>query len=205
MEKKKKITVAVAVVLVVIFAAVALTLFLVKTKPLAELSSYAKATVYTGGTMNSGYTMTEDVNEDMDKKFRAELENCSYSLFQQMVTGKVDNFNLVKDGEDVVYTIEQLGEAGKGLYTDYDTSLPLVELSFGKEVTFTIGRSEYTFDTVQFLVADTEGQVREITCVAYTDADFDKADEETSELEYNVFRFYANTSSLYSFIQDNIA
>lgn len=203
MKKGTKIGITIGSVALVVIVALVLTLSLITTKPLENLASYQTARVYQNSTTN-GYPLTDNINKNKSDKLRSILKNCSYSVMQSIFSGRVDteNENYYKDGEVVEFTQTELTGEGAGLYTSYDTSLPKLKLSFDEVKKAKIGSKTYEFDSVEILVADTHGEIKEITCIAWNDKLFDRQDEETQEISFPVFKIHANTTDLYNFIKN---
>ena len=204
--KKKVITiVSIIVAIVLVLGGTVLTLSLIKTKPLESLADYKTATVYFGSSDAVGYDMTSSVNADKDKKFRAQLKECSFSVMQALLSGRTanDNAKYYDDGEPVTLTLDQLDYSSGGLYelssSIVDSTVARVVLAYSEEKTAKIGSKTYTFDHVQFLVPYTQGQIREVTVVAYTDSEM--FDEELDAPQFEVFKIQANTSPLYDFVK----
>lgn len=203
MKKGTKIGITIGSVALVVIIALVLTLSLITTKPLENLASYQTARVYQNSTTN-GYPLTDNINKNKSDKLRSILKNCSYSVMQSIFSGRVDteNENYYKDGEVVEFTQTELTGEGSGLYTSYDTSLPKLKLSFGEVKKAKIGSKTYEFDSVEILVADTHGEIKEITCIAWNDKLFEGGGEETQEISFPVFKIHANTTDLYNFIKN---
>ncbi len=204
MKKRIIIIVSIVVALVLVLGGVALTLSLIKTKPVEALSDYKTATVYFGSSDTVGYDMSSSVNSANDKKFRGQLKNCSFSAMQAFLSGRTanDNAKYYADGDPLTLTLDQLDYSAGGLYelssSIVDPTVARVVLAFAEEKTAKIGSKTYTFDHVQFLVPYTQGQIREVTVVAYSSSE--TFDEESDAPEFEVFKIQANTSPLYDFV-----
>lgn len=205
MKKGTKIGIIIGASLLVIVIALVLTLSLITTKPLEALASYKNAIVYQNSSTN-GYHIASDLagKEDKDKKLKSLLKDCSYSVIQSIFSGRTDtnNVNYYEDGEEVKFTQTELTGSGTGLYSKYDTSLPKLKLVFSEVKTAKIGSKTYEFDTVELLIANTHGEIREITCVAWNSEVFDKQTEETEFDGFTVFKIHANTTELYNFMMN---
>lgn len=205
MKKGTKIGIIIGASLLVIVIALVLTLSLITTKPLEALASYKNAIVYQNSSTN-GYHIASDLagKEDKDKKLKSLLKDCSYSVIQSIFSGRTDTNNVTyyEDGEEVKFTQTELTGSGTGLYSKYDTSLPKLKLVFGEVKTAKIGSKTYEFDTVELLIANTHGEIREITCVAWNSEVFDKQTEDTEFDGFTVFKIHANTTELYNFMMN---
>ncbi len=204
MKKGTKIGIIIGASVVVVIVAVVLTLSLITTKPLESLADYKNAIVYESSTDDTSFHMStaNGVNVQKDKKLRALLKGCSYSVIQSIFSGRTQTANEIyyEDGEEVKLTEKELEEEMTGLYSKYDTTLPKLRLSFDGVRKAKIGNATYEFDTVEILVANTHGEIREITCVAWDSTVFNLQDEETEFKGFNVFKIHANTTELYNFM-----
>ena len=205
MKKGTKIGISIGAIVLTAIVAVVLVLSLVTTKPLESLADYKNAIVYQDSTAN-GYHISSTLagKEENDKKLKGLLKNCSYSVMQSLFSGRVDTNNetYYEDGEVVEFTETELAGSGKGLYKKYDSSLPKLKLVFKDVKKAKIGNSTYEFDTVEILVADTHGEIREITCIAWDSTKFDLQDEEADPIGFPVFKIHANTTELYNFLMN---
>ena len=208
MKKSLKISLFITIPVVVIIATVITVMALVKTTPIKELSSYSYATIYKNST-SEGYQVGANVNSDDNADFKALVEDCSYSVLQSVFSGRVDldNEYYYDSGNEVGLKMENFLN-GKGLYdaSVADINVAKIKFTFSSVRTAVIGNAEYTFDTVEMLVPNTNGEIREVTAVAYTAIDFTVQDDngngesENEYKEYFVFKFHANTSALYAYI-----
>ncbi len=205
MKKRTKIGISIGAVVLVVIVALVLVFSLVTTKPLENLADYKKAIIYKNSDAN-GYHIASTLSgkQDKDKKLKNLLKDCSFSLMQSIFSGRTDtdNENYYEDGELVEFNQTELAGSGKGLYEKYDTTLPLLHLEFDEVKKAQIGSKSYTFDSVEILIANTYGEIRGITCIAWDSTVFDKQDENTEEQKFTVFKIHANTTDLYNFIMD---
>lgn len=205
MKKGTKIGIIIGASLLVIIIGLVLTLSLITTKPIESLASYKNAIIYQNSTTN-GYHVSANLagKEAKDKKLKSLLKNCSYSVIQSIFSGRTDTANetYYENGEEVKFTQEQLTGSGTGLYSKYDTNLPKLKLVFDGVRKAAIGSKTYEFDTVEILIANTYGEIREITCIAWNSEVFDKQTEETEFDGFSVFKIHANTTELYNFMMN---
>lgn len=208
MKKSLKISLFITIPVVVIIATVITVMALIKTTPIKELSSYSYATIYKNSS-SEGYQIGANVNSSKNDEFKALVEDCSYSVLQSVFSGRVelDNEYYYDSGAEVGLKMNNFLN-GKGLYDSSvaDKNVAKIKFTFSSVKTAMIGNAEYTFDTVEMLVPNTNGEIREVTAVAYTAADFTVQDDngngesENEYKEYYVFKFHANTSALYAYI-----
>jgi hypothetical protein len=123
---------------------------------------------------------------------------------QSIFSGRTqtENSNYYENGEVVKFTQTELTGSGTGLYSKYDKSLPKLKLVFDEVKKAKIGSKTYEFDTVEILVANTYGEIREIICIAWDSTKFDLQDEETEFEGFPVFKIHANTTELYNFMMN---
>ena len=206
MKKKTKIGISIGAVVVVAIVAVVLVLSLVTTKPLENLANYKTAYVYTSSSDVNAYQLSDSLpgRDKKSNELKGLLKNCSYSIMQSIFSGRTntDNANYYEDGELVEFTQTELTGSGTGLYSKYDGTLPKLKLVFDQVKKAKIGSREYEFDTVEMLIANTHGEIREITCIAWDSTKFDVQDEETEFISFNVFKIHANTTDLYNFMMN---
>jgi hypothetical protein len=201
MKKGTKIGIIIGSAVLAVIVALVLVLSLTTTKPLESLSNYDLARVYQNSTSNS-FDLTDNIETKKSNKLRSLLKNCSFSTMQAIFSGRADTVNKVnkENGETVKLSQEELVD-GKGLYSKYtETTLPKIKLSFNEVKKAKIGSKTYEFDTVEILVANTHGEIREITCIAWDNTAFDVQNPEEDPASFEVFRIYANTTELYNFI-----
>ena len=196
MKKRAKIGISIGAVLLVAVVVLVLVFSLVKTKPLENLADYKNAIVYQDSNSN-GYHIKKDLPGQQGKnydKLKNILKDCSYSLMQSIFSGRTDTGNKTyyENGEVVKLTQTELTGDGKGLYAKYDGTLPKLRLEFSEVKKANIGSSSYTFDTVEMLVANTYGEIREITCIAWDSTVFENQNEETEFESFAVFKISAN-------------
>lgn len=206
MKKGTKIGITIGSIFASILVVAVVVLSLITTKPLANLADYKVAYLYESGSVSNGYQvsslLTGEEKQSEDAELKDLLSKCSYSVMQSLLSGKVETANEVylENGEDVTFGQTELN--GAGLYTKYDSSLPKLKLTFSTVKKATIGSEEYEFDTVELLIANTYGEINEITCVAWDSTKYDIQDEETEFINFPVFKLHANTTDLYNFIMN---
>jgi hypothetical protein len=205
MKKGTKIGIVIGASVLAVVVALVLVFSLVTTKPLEELSSYKNAIIYQDSA-TSGYHVSSTLagKEEQDKKLKSLLKDCSFSLMQSIFSGRTqtENSNYYENGEVVKFTQTELTGSGTGLYSKYDKSLPKLKLVFDEVKKAKIGSKTYEFDTVEILVANTYGEIREIICIAWDSTKFDLQDEETEFEGFPVFKIHANTTELYNFMMN---
>ncbi|MBE5732392.1 MAG: hypothetical protein E7353_05065 [Clostridiales bacterium] len=204
MKKRAKIGISIGAVLLVAVVVLVLVFSLVNTKPLENLADFRKAIVYEDANAN-GYHIAKDLPGQQGKnydKLKKLLKENSYSLMQSIFSGRTDTDNKTyyENGEVVKFTQTELTGEGKGLYEKYDQTLPKLRLEFSEVKEAKIGSKSYTFDTVEMLVANTYGEIREVTCIAWDSTEFENQNEETEFAGFAVFKISANTTSLYNFM-----
>ena len=210
MKKSLKISLFITIPVVLILATVITVMALIKTNPIKELSSYSYATIYKNAS-SEGYQVGANVNSGDNAEFKALVEGCSYSVLQSLFSGRVelDNEYYYENGQEVGLKMNDFLN-GKGLYNASvaDNNVAKIKFTFADVKTAVIGNEEYTFDTVEMLVPNTKGEIREVTAVAYSVKDFTIQDDngngesENEYKEYYVFKFHANTSALYAYVTD---
>ena len=205
MNKTGKITLTVAIAVVAVLAIVITTLCLIVTKPLAALNNYTVAYVYQNSSDSSATHLSSNVNAQNNTKFKKLLEDCSYSVMQSILSGRTDleNEKYYVEGDEVTLGKNELINSALGLYnkSDIDKSCPKVKLVFDGVQKAVIGKAEYEFDTVEFLVPNTSGEIRVITAIAYKASDYESGSAESDYVSFPVFRFSANTTDLYNFVK----
>ena len=207
MKKGTKLGITIGAIVSTVLVAVILVLSFITTNPLANLADYKIAYLYSSSTDANAYQISslfsdEDKQKD-DSKLKDLLKNCSYSVMQSILSGKVETANEVylEDGKEVTFGKTEFD--GAGLYTKYDTTLPKLRLKFDSVKKATIGSEEYEFDHVELLIANTYGEINEITCIAWDDTKFDLQDnEEIEPVTFAVFKIHANTTELYNFMMN---
>ena len=206
MKKGTKIGIIITAVLLVAVVATVIILSVITTKPLENLADYKVAYVYTSSSDTNSYQISSSLagKEDKDEELKGLLKDCSFSAIQSLFSGRTDTANetYYEDGEVVEFTQTELTGSGTGLYSKYDGTLPKLKLVFSTVKTANIGSEEYTFDSVEILVADTHGEIMEVTCIAWDSNAFDLQDEETEYVSFAVFKIHANTTALYEFLMN---
>ena len=207
MKKGTKIGISIGAIALTVVVALVLALSFITTKPLANLADYMKASIYTSSRDDTAYQVSSLLSEEQkkkDKELKELLQDCSYSLIQQIFSGKVetDNEDYVENDNEVVFTQTELTGEGKGLYEKFgaDLDLPKLRLTFSEKKERVIGKEKYEFDTVELLIANTYGEIGEIVCVAWDSNVFTVQNEQTADVSFKVFKIHANTTSIYNFI-----
>jgi hypothetical protein len=206
MKKGTKIGIIIASAVLAVIVAVIVILSVITTKPLENLADYKTAYLYTSSSDANAYQLSATLpgKEKKNNELKSLLQNCSYSVIQSIFSGRVnvENETYYEDGEVVEFTQTELTGSGTGLYSKYDGTLPKLKLVFNTVKKAKIGSREYEFDTVELLIANTHGEIREITCIAWDSTKFDVQDEETEFIAFPVFKISANTADLYNFIMN---
>ena len=204
MKKTGKITLTIVIAIVAVLAIVITTLCLIVTKPLENLSDYTVAYVYKNSSDSSATHLSSGTNASQNAKFKKLLNECSYSVMQSILSGRtsLENEYYYLDGDKVTLGKNELIESSLGLYnkSDIDTTCAKVKLVFANPKTATIGKATYTFDTVEFLVPNTHGEIRVVTAIAYDSTAYNSGSDESDYTTFPVFRFMANTTDLASFV-----
>lgn len=217
MKKGTKIGIIITASILVLIVAAVIILSVITVKPLENLADYKIAYVYTSSEDTNSYQISSTLagKEDKDSKLKSLLKDCSFSAIQSIFSGRtaIANVTYLEDGEVVYFGAEELSEiadeengidgSALGLYSKFDGTLPKLKLKFGEVKSAIIGNTEYSFDTVELLVADTHGEIMEISCVAWDSTKFeDQSETEGPEYSVVVFKIHANTTALYEFLMN---
>lgn len=220
MKKNTKVIITITSVVIFVIAVVAITLGAITTKPFTNLADYEYAYIYQGSTDTSAQCLisstTDATNKAKNTEFQNLLKDSRYSILQSLLSGRTNTANAYytdSNNETVTLSVDDLKKEGNlGLYevsskiTNFDTSIPKIKLVYSDEKTVVVGKdTTYTFDTIEFLVPNTQNEIREVIVIAYSQEDFqqnnsDDGDVTEKATTYGVFKIMANTTALNSFV-----
>ena len=219
MKKKTKVIISASAAVAVVLAIVIIVLACIVTRPFENLADYKYAVIYNGSADTSEEYILSDT-QDPDKKnshseLKSLLEENKYSVLKSVLSGRTATENKPctdSEGESITLSETDLkSPTSIGLYganvESLDVTVPKIKLVYGEVKTVVIGKEEYTFDTVEFLVPNTQNEIRDILVVVYSQADFemnnsDDGDDTDLPKTYGVFTVMANTTALNSFVKN---